>query len=338
MSENPRFHVAFNTLLAGSTVPADALIPSRGTREMANRSGELVGELREVFDDISVSVIPGRMLNLFDLAARFEEQGIAVSSVDVPDVQSLPRGLGLVLRSAVKGDLGIAKKHAGWTLANTGSMPQQGKRTLDALQTFAPSEGDSLQIVKANASFWTENPQQGKHLEEVLQQYRAVNGKEVGLAIEIWAEGQTPAEYQTFLDRLRAEQNGKDSANRIAIYADLDLGHLERSRAGRPDQDVSSALQVLEDIMVDPNRAKNVKIISLNQYKQGDRTHERLDDGIVDLPEATRILGRSMQEGKAEGVTALIEAYPFHYDWFMSNEGLVYCQSLQQSFNNGAGK
>lgn len=39
-----------------------------------------------------------------------------------------------------------------------------------------------------------------------------------------------------------------------------------------------------------------------------------------------------MQEGKAEDITALIEAYPFHYDWFMSEEGLIYCRGLQSAF------
>ncbi|CAN5183375.1 hypothetical protein BH11PAT1_BH11PAT1_3960 [soil metagenome] len=45
-----------------------------------------------------------------------------------------------------------------------------------------------------------------------------------------------------------------------------------------------------------------------------------------------------MHEGKVEDVTALIEAYLFHYDWFMSYEGLVYCQGLQLFFNQGAKK
>jgi hypothetical protein len=338
MSENPNFHVAFNTLLAGSTAPVDAINPSRGTREMANRSGELVRQLEGSFDYVSVSVIPGRMIDLLDLAARFTKLGITVSSVDVPDVQSLPQGLGLALGSAVKGDLGLAKNHVGWTLANTGSMRQQGERTHTALSTFAPSDRDSMQIVKASASFWAENPRQGEHLEEVLQKYRSETGREVGLAIEIWAEGQTPAQYQAFLDRLRVEQNGRDPAIKSGIYADLDLGHLERSRARRSGEVIDPATKILEDVMGDPRRAKNVKIVSLNQYKEGDRTHERFDDGIIDLRQAAHILGRSMKEGKAEGVTSLIEAYPSHYDWFMSNEGLVYCQSLQQSFNSGAGK
>lgn len=338
MSENPKFHIAFNTLLAGSTNPVDALIPSQGTQEMANRSSELVGRLKESFDYVSVSVIPGRMIDLPDLAARFTEHAITVSSVDVPDIQSLPKGLRLALISAFKGDVSLAKKHIGWTLANTGSIQQQGERTRAALNTFHPPEDNNTQIVKANASFWAENPQQGKHLEEVLQKYRSETGRRVGLAIEIWAEGQTPAQYQAFLDILRVEQNGRDAAKRIGIYADLDLGHLERSRARHPDEIVDPAVKVLEDIMRDPRRAKNVKIISLNQYKEGNRTHERLDDGIIDLQQATHILGRSMLEGKAEDVTSLIEAYPFHYDWFMSKEGFVYCQSLQNSFNNGAMK
>lgn len=144
--------------------------------------------------------------------------------------------------------------------------------------------------------------------------------------------------YISICSVVRKEQDRKGSEYKIGIYADLDLGYLERSRARRPDEGIDPAVKILEDVMSDPKRAKNVRIVSLNQYKEGDRTHERFDDGIIDLPQAAHIIGRSMREGITEDVTSLIEAYPFHYDWFMSNEGLVYCQSLQQSFNKGSGK
>ncbi|HSW97046.1 MAG TPA: hypothetical protein VLF89_04445 [Candidatus Saccharimonadales bacterium] len=130
-----------------------------------------------------------------------------------------------------------------------------------------------------------------------------------------------------------------EHGDRIDIYADFDLGHMERSRCLHTDNVIDPAIKIFEDMLKDLGRAKTIKIISLNQYIWGkNETHERPNNGDIDFTQAAKLIGQSMHAGNLKNPVTIFETHPIYYKWFFSREGIVYCEGLEYSFNQGANK
>ncbi|HSW97047.1 MAG TPA: hypothetical protein VLF89_04450 [Candidatus Saccharimonadales bacterium] len=163
----PRFHVGFSSLSAASTNPQDVLLAKYGTETSGDQIINLAEHLAKHFDDTSVSILPGRNLNLSRLAEKLAENNVCVSSIDIPDIQSIPKGIAYGFLNTIKGNINGAKSNLAWSLSNVGTEKQQSARTQESLDRFVPYD-DSEQIVKANAAFWLRTPTQGEELDQLL--------------------------------------------------------------------------------------------------------------------------------------------------------------------------
>lgn len=326
---DPKLHLAFNSLSVSSTNPREVLSKSRGTAKLGENAAIMHAHLSRIFDDVSVSVLPGRKVDIIQFASHLREHDISIHSIDVPDVKHLSlavlQATGNVLRPFIlqRPDLTRAKNHIGWAISNVESRREQQKRTQEGLLIADTTD------IKVNTEFWKDS-RQGAELVDAIKR----TGKTVSLNIEIDATSQTQAEYFSFMDQIR-----RDVGHTMRVLYDLDTGHLERSTHFHPKSSNKSAIEVLQDVFADPRRAKDVGIVSLNQYVTGNpESHTRLDVGSVKLEHVVFEMGKAMKNGKLPSdTTALLETHPSDQKWLTGQEGTVFLSRLQSAFDAGAG-
>ena len=89
----------------------------------------------------------------------------------------------------------------------------------------------------------------------------------------------------------------------------------------------------VRDRFTEPIVSKKVAIVSLNQYAGGPGAHERPNEGMVNIPLIAQIYGQAARSDLLSyPPLALAEFYPGEREWFMTDEGLLFCKKIQQNF------
>lgn len=299
------------------------IFPSPATAETVRRVGTFRDGVAPFFgpENVSVSLHAGFATDIPLAGKLYNEAGIAISSLDIPDIVPVTETIQKVLKDGILGNVGLVKRHVGWGLQNVPSQASYDTKISQGLGVLASN--DSPRIVRTNAKSFFESRA------GILLRNRLLALPKAVLAVEIDAEHQTPAEYLEFLQKINHDFVG------APVVADLDLGHLGRSRfIHRNRSEIPQPKAILDNILADPRLVKILALVSLNQYQEGqERTHEGFLGGSIDFSEVTKKLAQASKAGLLKyPPMVLAEFYPMEYSAMLSEDGLKIWRKMAHAY------
>lgn len=166
--------------------------------------------------DVSVSLHLGDLTDV-PLAARLlAQEGIAITSLDRPDVydsRAAIKDVGrfLAMRNSHEAMLALARR-----AHNVGTESGANKKIKQGVEAHRNVDGGRRTILRTQAGLWVDsNGVTGDRLRKSLK------GTGVVIAVELFPSMQTQSEYRQLIENL-----AKDNGNETPIYYDLDLGHI----------------------------------------------------------------------------------------------------------------
>ncbi len=310
----------------------EILLSQYVSRAIVNRAAEFAEVMHEVgFNKkgISLSFHPARAVDTTNLIVDCESRGIPITSIDTPDTYRFGHLVRDGLKAGVSGQLGGFTRNAGWFLQNVSSFKQQSERMEQALSEVRLAQPRSRPFIRVQAGAWL-GSREGQALVDKAK------FSNVDMAVEIDAHFQTHAEYWMFVQQLKAYLKRFD----IWVGADVDLGHLDESKARHPEVVMNGALAAYESVLQDPRLSKLVILTSLNQYLPGlEHTHSDLITGPIDLKAAVGKLGQAQARGAlAYPPLILPEFYPADYDRMVGPEGQRFFKGILGEYHQGRGR
>lgn len=275
--------------------------------------------------DCSASLHVGYLLNTETAINLLHANNIPISSLDTPDVRSLPAfTLELIRNIIVDMSFKKIKTTIGWQFASVTTMELFRKKVREGMKGI--NSQDNVHLIRTSISSFRQD-RVGKELLRMIT-HKQTHLPTIGLALEIDARRQTPEEYFEFVYKL----NQKNPT--IPIYFDLDIGHLAEARLRHRHKDIEKPEIIIEKLLSNKKYCELIGMISLNQYDhEQDETHISLLKGSIDYIHIMKLLGQAGRSGYLPfDPIVMAEFSPFAYDEMISLEGIKYFYQLKKAY------